>query len=58
LAQPKRKPPKPESKADRERQTVLLYPDMRKALHHAAVEEGREISDIAADALGRYLRKK
>ena len=53
----RRGPGRPPRTEPVERLTVLLPPRLKKSLRLKAVEEGRDMSAIAADALRAYLKR-
>lgn len=53
-ASARRGPGRPPRLEHLERQTVLLPPELRRAVKRCALEEGKEISAVIAEALRSY----
>lgn len=54
----RRGPGRPPRLEHLERQTVLLPPELRLAVKRLALEQGKEISGVIADALRAYFAAK
>ena len=54
----KRPPGRPPRTDQPERVTVLLPAVLRRRLKIQAFEEGRDMGDVVADALGDYLKRQ
>lgn len=57
-AAPKRGPGRPRREEPRERLTIILPPELKRTLRIRAVEEDRDVSELVADAIHAYLRKR
>jgi hypothetical protein len=54
----KRSPGRPPRTDDPKRVTVLLPGTLKRRLRLRAIEEGRDMGDIVADAMREYLRRR
>ena len=54
----KRRRGRPRKEVPRVRLTVVIHPELRRALRWQGVAEDRDLSDIVSESLKAYLRRK